>query len=570
MKNKKTRVLLLAGIALLGLCACGAFLMLFVVADRDGETAERAVEVTALATEAEPGTDATIAQPQELTETEASSPTALPPVAPTDTPEPTSTPEPSPTPQPEPGMSRSNPVPMADVVEAPNWTIEVLEVVRGEEAWATIQAVNRFNDPPPDGMQYVLVRLKATSMYNDSESHSIGQNDFRLTGDRLILYDNAPIVVPEPELNAELYAGGVTEGWVALMAGQDEGQLMLVVDELLNFDDERYRFVALDPDAAVSVDSALFDVAPTGIGRTRNDPVSPGSPATTENWEITVTEIIRGQEAWTSIQAANQFNEPPPEGMEYVAVKLQVRYIGTADRPGNIDGSHFALTGEQNILYDWPAVVDPEPELDVSLFPGGQYAGWTVMMARTGEEQLLVRFEPPLEFTDDNVRYLALSEGVSLTVPLELASIEANDLGEERANPAPLGETLVTDNWEVTILEVVRANEALVLVQEANQFNEAPDPGMEYIAVRARVRNIASDDEPEDISDSYFRLVDEMNVEYDTPSVVEPEPQLDIALYPGGEYEGWVVLQTSEGSTTPTVVFLPPFSFSEYYLSLVP
>lgn len=570
MKNKKTRVLLLAGIALLGLCACGAFLMLFVVADRDGETAERAVEVTALATEAEPGTDAIIAQPQELTETEASSPTALPPVAPTDTPEPTSTPEPSPTPQPEPGMSRSNPVPMADVVEAPNWTIEVLEVVRGEEAWATIQAVNRFNDPPPDGMQYVLVRLKATSMYNDSESHSIGQNDFRLTGDRLILYDNAPIVVPEPELNAELYAGGVTEGWVALMAGQDEGQLMLVVDELLNFDDERYRFVALDPDAAVSVDSALFDVAPTGIGRTRNDPVSPGSPATTENWEITVTEIIRGQEAWTSIQAANQFNEPPPEGMEYVAVKLQVRYIGTADRPGNIDGSHFALTGEQNILYDWPAVVDPEPELDVSLFPGGQYAGWTVMMARTGEEQLLVRFEPPLEFTDDNVRYLALSEGVSLTVPLELASIEANDLGEERANPAPLGETLVTDNWEVTILEVVRANEALVLVQEANQFNEAPDPGMEYIAVRARVRNIASDDEPEDISDSYFRLVDEMNVEYDTPSVVEPEPQLDIALYPGGEYEGWVVLQTSEGSTTPTVVFLPPFSFSEYYLSLVP
>lgn len=467
-------------------------------------------------------------------------------------------------------MSRSNPLTMSDVIEAPNWTIEVLEVIRGDEAWPILQAANQFNEPPPVGMQYILVRLKAASTYTDSESHSIGQSDFGLTGDRLTLYDNASVVVPEPELNAELFTGGEAEGWVAFTAGQDEGQLMLVVDELLNFDDDRYRFVALDEAASVAMDPALFDIAPTDAGITRANPVPPGSPATTDDWEITVTEVMRGDEAWASVQAANQFNEPPPQGMEYVAVKLLVRRIGITDQPATIDGLAFDLTGEQNILYDWPAIVDPEPELDVELFPGGQYEGWTVLMAGTGEEQLMVRFEPPFEFSDDNVRYLALTEGVSLTVPPELADIEANDLGEDRSDPAPLAETMVTDDWEVTVLEVVRGDEALALVQEANRFNEPPDPGMEYVAVRLRIRNIGSDDEPADIFDSSFRLVDESNVEHDLPSVVEPEPSLDIALYPGGVHEGWVVLQTSEGSANPIAVFSPPFSFSEYYLSLVP
>lgn len=572
-KRKPLALILAAGLALLALCACGAILMLFVFNSPDSTTPERAAEVTSIfeaeptEAEAEAEAEATIDTAAGAVEPESQ---PVPTEEPTAAPEPTATAEPSPTSPPEPGMRRSNPLAMADVVQAPNWDIEVLEVIRGDEAWSMIQAANQFNDPPPVGMQYILVRLKATSTHSDAESHSIGQGDFGLTGERLILYDNASVVVPEPELNAELFAGGEAEGWVGLMAGQDEEQLMLVVDELLNFDDERYRYVALDDAASIPVDSALFDLAPTEAGNSRANPISPGSAAMTDDWEITVTEFMRGDEAWAAVQSVNQFNEPPPEGMEYVAVKLLVRNVGIVDRPRNIDGSHFELTGEQNVLYDWPSIVDPEPALDSYLFPGGQYEGWTVMMARAGEEQLMVRFDPPFEFTDDNIRYLALIEGASLTVPPELAAIEPNELGEERANPASFGQTVVTDDWELTVLDVVRGNEALVLVQEANQFNEPPAPGMEYVAVRLRVRNIATEDEAELFSDGYFRLVDEANVEYDLPSVVEPEPPLDIELYPDGLYEGWVVLQTTQGSSSPAAVFSPPFSFSEYYLSLVP
>ena len=151
-----------------------------------------------------------------------------------------------------------------------------------------------------------------------------------------------------------------------------------------------------------------------------------------------------------------------------------------------------------------------------------------------------------------------------------MAEIEPNGRGEDRASPAPLGETVITDDWEITALEVIRGDEALVRVQEANQFNEPPEPGTEYIAVRVKVRNISQTDEPERISDSSFSLVDESNVEYDLPSIVEPEPALDISLYPGGEYEGWVVLQSSEGSSNPVAVISSFFGFNETYFSLVP
>ncbi len=57
--------------------------------------------------------------------------------------------------------------------------------------------------------------------------------------------------------------------------------------------------------------------------------------------------------------------------MEYVAVKILVRNIGIIDRASTIDGSAFKLTGENNILYDWPQSLDPD-RLSTLLYPGRQ------------------------------------------------------------------------------------------------------------------------------------------------------------------------------------------------------
>jgi hypothetical protein len=129
---------------------------------------------------------------------------------------------------------------------------------------------------------------------------------------------------------------------------------------------------------------------------------------TTEDWELTILEVARGDDAWTMVQEVNQFNDPPEEGMEYVAVKLHVRYISTVDESTDIDGTYFNSTGSAGVLYDIPSVVDPEPALNAYLFPGGEAEGWVVVQVAEGETGIMLVFEPLWDFSDENKRFISL------------------------------------------------------------------------------------------------------------------------------------------------------------------
>jgi hypothetical protein len=306
-------------------------------------------------------------------------------------------------------MSRSNPALRTDVVSAPNWDVQVLEVIRGDEAWQAIQAANQFNEPALEGWEYILVKLWVKSTATDSEEHPIGSGDFKITGDRLIRYTSASVVEPDPPLDAKLFTDGETEGWTAYLVNKGENSLILIIDELWNFDDDRFRFIALD-EASITVDPELADVEPTDLGTDRASPAPFGETVTTEDWQVTVLEVVRGDEAWQMAQEANQFNDPPDEGMEYVAARVNVRYISTTDKAETIDGSSFKTTGSANTLYDLPLVVDPEPALDVALFPGGEYEGWVVLQAAQGETGLTLVFEPLFDFSGKNRRFLSLEK----------------------------------------------------------------------------------------------------------------------------------------------------------------
>jgi hypothetical protein len=306
------------------------------------------------------------------------------------------------------GMSRLNPFPRSAVVTTSGWEVQVLETQRGEPAWQAIQAANMFNEPAPAGMEYLLVKLRVKSTHADGEEHSIGQGDFKVTGDRFFRYSTADAVEPNPPLDARLFNGGQTEGWTGYLVGQGEGNLVLIVDELLNFDEDRYRFIALDEAVSLSIPAELADIRPSDIGLDRANPAAIGQTVTTDEWQVTVREVFRGNEAWAMAQAANQFNDPPEPGMEYVAVKVHARLISTEDRAVAIDNSYFKSTGSAGVLYDQPSVVDPDPMLDVSLFPGGQYEGWVVLQAAQDETGLTAVFEPLFDFGNENRRFLAL------------------------------------------------------------------------------------------------------------------------------------------------------------------
>lgn len=69
-------------------------------------------------------------------------------------------------------------------------------------------------------------------------------------------------------------------------------------------------------------------------------------------------------------------------------------------------------------------------------------------------------------------------------------------------------------------------------------------------------------DAAESIDGYSFKTTGSANVLHDVPSVVDPEPALDARLFPGGEAEGWIVVQAAVGETGVSLVVEPLFDFS--------
>ena len=321
----------------------------------------------------------------------------------------TLTSEPGTAPSPLPvGLGRQNPYPRSGVVSAPNWDVQILEVKRGEAAWKDLQSANEFNEAPPEGMEYLLVKLHVKSTYADSDEHYISNCDFNVTGDHLIQYGCGAGADFEPILDATLTSGGAAEGWATYLIAKNEKKLILVVNEAFSTDENPIRYIALDEGASIGISPNVANIQPTGLGKMQNDPALRTEKVTTADWEISVSKVIRGDEAWTMVLDANQYNDPPTEGMEYLAVLIHVRKIGMIDNAQSMDASSFRTIGSTGIFYDSSSVETPVPALDISLYPGGEYEGWVVVTAAKGETGVMLVYKPFLEENDDNQRFIGL------------------------------------------------------------------------------------------------------------------------------------------------------------------
>lgn len=274
-----------------------------------------------------------------------------------------------------------------------------------------------------------------------------------------------------------------------------------------------------------------------------------------------VLEVIRGEEAWARILEANQFNDPAPEGHEYILINVRIKYIGDAAEAQRVDSTWFRSTGDARVKYKWASVVEPEPALRAELFPDAEATGWVVVLARQSEGNMMAIFEPLVSFDEGDELFLALDEGANVQ-PLEQRLADENDLGFDRQNPVPLGVHVVGDTWELWVIEAIRGDEALQRVKEANMFNEDPAEGMEYVIVHIGARNVKPDAGSDSISWLSFKATGDAGRVYDNPTVVDPEPSLDYDVYAGGEVHGWVTVQVAAGEQNIKLVYEPLFSLT--------
>jgi len=146
--------------------------------------------------------------------------------------------------------SRSNPVKMgeAGIINVSSLSgnkrvnyqvsITVKSVIRGDEAWNLIEKENMFNDPPPEGKEYMLVKTSVAILDADTEEEPffISEYDFNFVSSKGNTYSNASVVAPDA-LYAELYKGGSAEGNIAALV--DKGD---TVDMHYEFGNKRMWF----------------------------------------------------------------------------------------------------------------------------------------------------------------------------------------------------------------------------------------------------------------------------------------------------------------------------------------
>lgn len=339
---------------------------------------------------------ASIASP---TPVNTSTPIPTIPPAPTNSLSPTIPPAPTFTSTPLPvGLSRQNPYPRTELVSAPNMEVRVLDFKRGQDALNLLQTVyGKYYPLAPAGMEYGLVRLHVKLTAPGQKGLYISAGDFSITGDRSIKYSsgsNFGAVGPNPKLDTNLSTGDETEGWIGNLVFEGENDLMLVVNDNINCENTALRYIALDGGASVGVSPDLANIKPTSLGLTEDDPAPRTTGIITRDWDISVNDVVRGDEAWTMVQEANQYNDPPDEGMDYIAVKIRARYIGTEDNGAYISNNSLGIIGINSELNKQPPVVPPEPEFEYWLYPGGEVEGWAIYQVSKGGTGIRLVFNP--------------------------------------------------------------------------------------------------------------------------------------------------------------------------------
>ncbi|MNW41414.1 hypothetical protein D3C74_185510 [compost metagenome] len=110
---------------------------------------------------------------------------------------------------------------------------------------------------------------------------------------------------------------------------------------------------------------------------------------------VSISQVIRGDEAWRMIHEANMFNNEPADGYEYMLVKAKVAITKNTKSDAAVDlwGGDFTLVSATGTAYDTQAVVTPDPKLDASIYVGSSNEGWVAFQVKKSDQSPLIVFE---------------------------------------------------------------------------------------------------------------------------------------------------------------------------------
>lgn len=115
-------------------------------------------------------------------------------------------------------------------------------------------------------------------------------------------------------------------------------------------------------------------------------------------FDLTVLDVIRGDGAYQQLKTMNEFNEPAPEGYEWVLAKTKVKLTEseTEDLAFHIDGiMNFKMVSESGDIFSDEIIGTTEPDFSFEMYVGNEKEGFISGLVKTGEKAQL-RYEKML------------------------------------------------------------------------------------------------------------------------------------------------------------------------------
>lgn len=260
-----------------------------------------------------------------------------------------------------------------------------------------------------------------------------------------------------------------------------------------------------------------------------------GQAVTAGPWQLTVTDVKLGDDAYALIMERNAGNEPAPEGTMWAMAYVVA--TNTGDRPVVINVTDFAGTGTDGILRRTPAMVAPDPVLQASAAPGTSIEGWVPFHVNNAQNVLLWFNSPFLGGNWANA-WFALTDGA--TIPDFDPVPEYSGLGTSPDSPAPFGSTVRAGDFDVTVMDHI-SGQAVYDIAEFGLRALGIESSGSWHAFYVRATNVS--DRPTFFSYTALRLTDPAGEPWDHLLALTP-PQPDVAreILPGATREGWCAI----------------------------
>ena len=303
------------------------------------------------------------------------------------------------------------------------WTLTVTDVQLGDDAATTIANSNAGNPTAPNGLSYVLAKVRADNI--GTTDQPITPADFSATGADGVLRHAISLAIPDPALQGVVVAGQSLEGWIPLGVDDITAPTLWFESTILGNTTQR-AVLALTDGAAIP--TFTTEAASSDLGTDPANPAAINDTVVTGDWAVTILRTAAGQEIFDladyRLQALGDSDTTGTEISTWLGVSARI--TNQSAHPAVFSPNAITLvdsTGEawDNILQLTP----PDPDLARELLPGATREGWVVFQALSYVTDRIVRIQPFA--IADEPRYVALDDSA---VSSSSETTTSSDTGE--------------------------------------------------------------------------------------------------------------------------------------------